>query len=277
MTEAELKALIREAIMEMLTPTPRRALVLFTGGLLGFEEATASLRLLADCGVQLDYLQTPSAKRVLDQSAIAALGMQEVSSRLVAEHQLLIAPTLTANIAAKVSHGISDCLASNLFSEFIMANKAVIASRTPVCPDGTAKQSWFPTMPPAYADLLRANLTTLARFGVRLTESHALCRTAIAAFERAESARRTELAATLGSSVEAIRTHETKVVPTPTAPPTADGAKPSAVNRPQQLISQQVIQQLPNGTELRIAAGAKVTALAQDLASTRSIRITREV
>ncbi|MFZ0530557.1 MAG: hypothetical protein WAL91_08485, partial [Propionicimonas sp.] len=43
------------------------------------------------------------------------------------------------------------------------------------------------------------------------------------------------------------------------------------------LISQQVIQQLPAGVELRIPVGAKVTAMARDLAATRSIRISREV
>ena len=44
----------------------------------------------------------------------------------------------------------------------------------------------------------------------------------------------------------------------------------------QDLISQQVVQQLPSGSELRITAGAKVTAMAQDAAGARSIRISRE-
>lgn len=45
----------------------------------------------------------------------------------------------------------------------------------------------------------------------------------------------------------------------------------------QDLISQQVVQQLPSGIELRIGAQALVTAAARDAAATRSIRITREV
>lgn len=283
MTEAELRLLIHEAIAEAIAPPPRRALVLFTGGLLGFEDAIAGLRLLIADGVQLDYRQTPSAEKVLDQSLIASLGMREVSNRLVAEHQMLIAPTLTANIAAKVSHGVADCLGSNLFSEFIMANRLVVASRTAICPDGAAKQAWFPHMPSAYADLLRGNLSTLASFGVRLADSRALYRTTIAAFERAEAAHRAAVAEAFGSSIEVLRGRLAGATPGSAPAATAPQAAPTALSRPsvvgctQTLISQQVIQQLDTGTELRISATAKVTAMATDLASTRSIRITREV
>ena len=52
---------------------------------------------------------------------------------------------------------------------------------------------------------------------------------------------------------------------------------PGVVPCDRSLISQQVIQQLPNGVELRITPEAKVTAMARDLASARSIRISREV
>lgn len=130
MTEAELKAVIRAAILEVMAPTPRRALVVFTGGLLGFEDAIPELAMLAAEGVQLDYVQTPSAERILNQDLIRSLGMRDVTKRMVEEHDMLIAPTLTSNIAAKVAHGVADCLASNLFSEFIMGDRLVVASRT---------------------------------------------------------------------------------------------------------------------------------------------------
>ncbi|MEN0072665.1 MAG: flavoprotein [Propionicimonas sp.] len=278
-TETEVRALVREALAELLAPPPRRALVLFTGGLLGFDDAVDNLRMLAAEGVQLDYLQTPSATRILDQRKIAALGMREVSTKMVEEHDMLIAPTLTSNIAAKVAHGVADCLASNLFSEFIMSNRLVVVSRTAICPDGAPKQSWFPQMPPAYADLLRANLTALASFGVRLASAHALARTALAAWDRRDKAHRTELAAALGISPVGLARRTgapcgaAEQVP---AAPVEPG--PGEVVRCERtLISQQVIQQLPDGVELRIPARASVTAMARDIASTRSIRISREV
>jgi hypothetical protein len=285
MTEAEVRSLIREAILDVAGPAPRRALVVFTGGLLGFEDAVGSLRRLAVEDIQLDYLQTPSAQRILDQDLIRSLGMREVSKRMVEEHDLLIAPTMTSNLAAKVAHGVADCLASNLFSEFIMSNRLVVASRTAICPDGRAKQSWFPNMPPAYAGLLRSNLATLASFGVRLCESRFLCRTALAAWERRDAERRAPLVAALGTSlagvVAALADPVAPATDSPSPrPPTRSATSPAhgdVVPCTRTLISQQVVQQLPRGIELRVPSRAKVTALARDLAAARSIRITREV
>ena len=128
MREEEVRELVRQALVELLGPQRRRALVLFTGGLIGFESAIAELRTLKAAGVELDYVQTPSAQRVLDQGLIASVGMSEAQNKLVEEHGMLIAPTLTANVAAKVAHGIADCLASNLFSEFIMTSNCVNCS-----------------------------------------------------------------------------------------------------------------------------------------------------
>lgn len=281
MTEAELRDLVREAILEAVAPSPRRALVLFTGGLLGFKEAIPGLAMLAADGVQLDYVQTPSAERILDQDLIRSIGMRDVSTRMVSEHDMLIAPTLTSNVAAKVAHGIADCLASNLFSEFIMSDRLVVASRTAICPDGSAKQSWFPHMPPAYADLLRGNLAALASFGVRLTESRFLCRTALAAWERRDAERHGPLVAALGTSVAGLVAGlATEAAPAPAgtaAPRPAVATGTSVVGCSRGLISQQVVQQLPAGVELRIGAKAMVTAAARDAASARSIRISREV
>jgi hypothetical protein len=291
MTEAELRILIHEAILEVAGPSPRRALVVFTGGLLGFEDCIGELALLRAEGVQLDYIQTPSAQRILDQDLIRSLGMRDVSTRMVEEHDLLLAPTLTSNIAAKVAHGIADCLASNLFSEFIMSNRLVVASRTAICPDGRAKQSWFPQMPPGYADLLRGNLAALASFGVRLTESRFLARTALAAWERRDADRRAPLVAALGTSVAGLVAALADPVPAVNHGDGSHGSPLNRGNRPhdstvgpaptvacaQDLISQQVVQQLPSGAELRIGARALVTAAARDAAATRSIRISREV
>ena len=286
MTEAELRAIILEAILELMTPAPRRALVLFTGGLLGFDDAVEELKLLAAAGVQLDYLQTPSALRVLDQAKIASIGMREVSKKMVEEHDLLLAPTLTSNIAAKVAHGVADCLASNLFSEFIMSNRLVVVSRSAICPDGAPKRGWFPNMPPAYADLLRSNLATLASFGVRLSDARFLYRTVIAAYERRDEARRAPVVAAMGTSIAGFATNVAAWAAASAASSDADGdatvdatpaPTPGVVPCTRSLISNQVIQPLPDGVELRIPANAKVTAMARDLAAARSIRISREV
>ncbi len=180
MTEAELRELIRQVIADLTrsdaSESPRStALVLFSGALLGFEAAVESLgRLSAD--VDLDWTQTHSASRILDQSVIEAIGMTPASQSLVASHDLLIVPTLTVNLASKVANGIGDCLASNVMAEFIMSAKPVVMATNAVCPDSPDKQSWFPDMPAGYKDMLRRNLAALRSFGVRLSDAGKLDR-----------------------------------------------------------------------------------------------------
>lgn len=185
MTETDLRSLIAEILAETLArqarPTPRtNALVLFSGASLGFEESIAALGRARDA-VNLDWIQTDSASRILDQAAIEAVGMTQASTSLVVSHELLIVPTLTVNLAAKVVRGIGDCLASNVMAEFIMSGKPVIAVTNAACPDSADKQGWFPAIPEGYATMLRDNLSRLASFGVRLTTAGRLDR----AIERA--------------------------------------------------------------------------------------------
>ncbi|MFV0428223.1 MAG: flavoprotein [Arachnia sp.] len=273
MNPDELRDVVRAALLEVISAPPRRGLVVFSGALLGFDDAQVSLARLAASGAELDYIQTPSARRILDQEAIARVGMREVSRSLVAEHSLLILPTLTANLAAKAAHGVADCLASNLVSEFIMTGKGVVASRTPVCPDGQEKRSWFPHMPEGYAALLRANLTTLQSFGVRLCDSSTISRTAIAVWDRIELDHRQRLVAQFGPGVleigRATSPQHTPVPPGPAAPV-------GAVRCTDRLISQRTLAAIPDEGVLEVLPEAKITALAADLAARRSILIRRK-
>ena len=102
--------------------------------------------------------------------------MTPAEKSLVQAHDLLIVPTLTANLAAKVAHGIGDCLASNVVAEFIMSNKPVVVATNGVCPDSADKRGWFPQMPSGYAAMLRENLATLKSFGVHLATAETLDR-----------------------------------------------------------------------------------------------------
>lgn len=179
MNETELRELIRSVVNEILArEQPTNALVLFTGALLGFEASLDSLAALKP-HVNLDWTQTPSAERVLDQQRIAAVGMTPASKSLVQGHDMLIIPTLTVNMVAKVVHGIGDCLASNVLSEFVMSNKPVVVAVNAACPDHVDKRGWFPHMPEGYAQVLRTNLTTLKSFGVRLSTAEKLDQTVL--------------------------------------------------------------------------------------------------
>ena len=184
MNEEQLRDLIARIVRDMLAEqagqaapaaTKPNALVLFTGALLGFDAALEALKRTAG-HVNLDWRQTESASRILDQQRIDAVGMTPADRSLVQAHDLLIVPTLTVNLVAKVVHGIGDCLASNVMAEFIMLNKPVVVATNAACPDSADKRSWFPQMPSGYATVLRENLATLKSFGVHLATAETLDR-----------------------------------------------------------------------------------------------------
>jgi hypothetical protein len=113
----------------------------------------------------------------------------------------------------------------------------------------------------------------------------------IAAYERRDEARRAPVVAAMGTSVAGFATNVAAWAAASAASSNADtdadgngdavdrtpAPTPGVVPCTRSLISNQVIQPLPDGVELRIPANAKVTAMARDLAAARSIRISREV
>lgn len=254
MSERELRQLIAQVVLEVLGEQHHRALVLFTGALLGFEDAADSLDRLTTAGWELDYVMTPSAKHVLDPERIARLGMREVSSNLVADHEILLVPTLTCNIAAKAAVGIGDCLASNVLHQFLLQHRPIVAARTAACPDSTAKKQWFPHIPAAYAAQLRANLEALERYGVALCGADELDRAAQQRLSRTRA----------------------EALPTPPRAVQGTVATSAAAGRIHtRVIGQAELARLPQGSTLEVPARAIVTDLARDLARANHITIVR--
>ncbi|MGO1488899.1 MAG: flavoprotein [Arachnia sp.] len=251
MNETQLKDLVRQVVLEILAKQhsapaepSRRALVLFTGAWLGFDESIAQLQRLRDDGVHLDIIQTESAKRFLEQDKIASLG-PEVTSNLVSTHPMLIIPTLTVNCVATVAHGMADSLATNVIHEFILLNRPIVAVRTAACPDDPEKKSWFPNIPPAFAEVLRKNLAALASFGVTLCNASGLQEAVRSAWHSLE-----------GSS------ESTQLMDGEASLP--------------EFVSHGMIRNLQQGSVLRITANAIVTHLARDEAAASGVRIIRE-
>lgn len=284
MTADDVSALVRRALAELVTPPPRRALVLFTGALVGFERVIGELDLLAASGVELEYVQTPSAERILDQRLIASVPMRPADRHLTGSHDTLVVATLTQNAAAKTAHGIADCLASNLLNDYLLAGRPVVAAASGCDPDDPDKRRWFPTIPEGLAAVMRENLETLRGFGVRTARAGALARTVLAAYERAERARTAPLTTALGMSRRELL--DRLGAPAPATPVAVGGraARAAAAPAPRtgavsvqlRLISQRVVQRMPVGTVLRVPAGAQITAMAADVARTRSVTIIRE-
>jgi hypothetical protein len=243
MNEQELKDLIRAVLADILAP--KKALVLFTGALLGFDDALASLADLKQCGVQLEALQTDSAKQVLDQSKIAALGMPAPSQPWGA-YKVLVIPTLSSNIAAKVAHGVADCMASNLVRGSILAGAKVVAAANGADPDCPDKKALYPNIPAGYAAMLKANLAALAGFGVSLCPAKEL----FCAVQDAYNPKP-------GRQVRNILHQPTPRHTTPRG----------------RVIGNGYVHGLPEGSRLVLAPGDKITPAARESARIRNIEI----
>jgi hypothetical protein len=263
MTEAELRTLIAQITADFLArQRAKRIMVLWAGALVGFPDAVASLQRLTDLGVRLDFAQTPSAQRLLNQDTLAGLGTP-ATGHFVLDHDILVVPTLTANLAAKVALGVADCLGSNVIADFIQTGKTVVVSQTSVDPTGAPKRSVYPTMPPAYAALLSDHLATLATYGVRLADA-----------DRLDEAVLALPAPTAESSTSPPEHLAAPAVPssrvaggvTPSRPPITAG----------RLVSYATIAPLAPGSIVRVAPGAIVTAQALDFAQARGIHLERQ-
>ncbi|QXT63271.1 flavoprotein [Tessaracoccus palaemonis] len=262
MTEQELRSLIRQVVVEVLAdgaparPEPRNALVLFTGALLGFEASLESLRRLKATGlVNLDWTQTHSASKILDQQAIESIGMCPAEKSLVMGHDMLIIPTATVNMVAKVAHGIGDCLASNVMAEFIMFDKPVVLSVN-ACGDTPDKRGWFPDLPAGYSRMLQGNLEALASFGVTLASSETLDE-AVGSLSLSKGPEPAE-----GKAVSTGSTRFDKLN--------------DPVVCAERLIHDGIVKTVAPRTTLRVGAGALITALARETAAARNIIIERE-
>ncbi len=285
MTEQELRSLIRQVVVEVLAdvaparPQPRNALVLFTGALLGFEASLESLRRLKATGlVNLDWTQTHSASKILDQQAIESIGMCPAEKSLVMGHDMLIIPTATVNMVAKVAHGIGDCLASNVMAEFIMFDKPVVLSVN-ACGDTPDKRGWFPDLPAGYSRMLQGNLESLASFGVTLASSETLD----------EAVRSLSLSKgpdnpgslSLSKGPDNPGSLSLSKGPEPVEGDVSTGStRFDKLNDPvtctERLIHDRIVKTLEPGTTLRIGSRALITALARETAAARNIIIERE-
>lgn len=188
MNNSELRDLVERIIAEMIPadkPLPRplpeanTAVVLLSGASISFDEAIAQMRTISDAGVRLDFVQTRSAERVLDQEVVRSLGMTPRADSPVGNHSMLIVPMMTVNLAAKVACGIAEDEATNLFAQFIQSGRPIVAVRDACCPDSAGRRSIYPQIPEGYRRRLIDNLKALDSYGVHLVNADQLAQTVL--------------------------------------------------------------------------------------------------
>jgi hypothetical protein len=234
----------------------KRVLVLFGGASAGWQAGLDAIALLAHGGNAVTAVLTPSAAGILGEGKIREAGADQVilpgvfadAPALVKTHDLVLIPTLSMNLAAKLALGLFDGLPATLALGALLAGKPVLAVRDGADPDGSGGRVWGATGAAAtLRTRLSANLKALESYGVRL----------LAADE----------------FVPAVQQHLSSSYTPPVRPSAAadsGSAGEAAASGPviaAAVITQADIAHLQEGGLLRIPKGSRLTPLAQETAN----------
>ena len=175
---------IVERVIEKLQEKNKRAVVLFTGATIGFNQSIESLNKLQQKGWKLDVILSNGAKNVLGEELIKkSLNIDIVKTEddkvdiktLLSNNSLVIIPSLTINTASKIANCISDNLVTNIVSKALISGKKIIASINACCIDNEERKLIYgDNTTDAYKNTLRNNLEVIRSYGLLLTTSQNL-------------------------------------------------------------------------------------------------------
>lgn len=253
--ELIMAALAREAaarVVEKLRRQPRHALVLFSGALLGFDQALASLRQLKEQGFSFQVLFSEQAAAILDQrrievelapSGMAVATMEQAREVMKASYDVLLIPALTVRSAAVLAAMMADTPFTRIVQDALLHQRKIILCVNGCCPDCWAAHGYAPT--PDLAQKMQDNLQKLQDYGLTLTRAADLSRKAI---------RQTD---PIAMPLQAARAEASKRYTQP----------------PGHIVSAASVAACPPHSVLRVAQGCLITQLARDAARARGIRI----
>lgn len=163
----------------------KKATVLFTGALIGYNDAITSLKQLKEEGWELTVVMSKAAAEVItedrirkdiDPSAIYVEGAPVNGRQLINECQFVIVPALTINTAAKLANCIFDNLITNMISFAMHSGKPIVAAVDGCCPDNEVRAKLGFKVTESYKSKLRSNLVDIQSFGIVLTTDKSLAK-----------------------------------------------------------------------------------------------------
>ena len=170
---------VQEVVKRYLAQS-KKALVLFSGALIGIQEAYDNLNQLKEDGWSLTVVMSASAKEIISEEtikekigpdAIYAEGNPVAYRKLVDECNYVIIPTLTINTTAKVANAINDNLLTNIIYRSMSVGKPIIAAIDGCCPDNEVRNKMGFKVTDAYKAKLRSNLEAMQSYGIVLTSA----------------------------------------------------------------------------------------------------------
>jgi ethanolamine utilization protein len=172
------------AIQEDVALAENKALAIFTGGTIGFEQGLAEIKKIQNLNFSVTVVLSAAAEQIIGIDRIKAeLGSYTTivtahspyPGDVLREAELVLVPVLTQNTAAKLAHTLSDTMVSTLILQGLMMGKPVVAALNAADPmDSWRIQANMGKASPGLLKALRANLQQLEGYGIQLVQVTAL-------------------------------------------------------------------------------------------------------
>jgi hypothetical protein len=251
---------------KLIASAPKQhVLALFSGAGSGYCVGMQAVQWLAKGGHPLTVVMTASARQIIGEEkirqagALRILGDHEWVSvpKLVREVDLVLVPTLSMNTAAHLALGLMDSLVSTLALGSLLAGKPVLAVCDGANPYGNGGRVFGESneAAPQLRAKLAEHLTTLMDFGVQLVQEETF----------------------LMSLANHLHGDKPPARATPSLPAKAGGLKAPLAATPQvgaeKLLTATDLLGYPVGATICLAAGAKLTPLAQDVVARQKLNL----
>ena len=259
----------------------KQAAVLFTGALIGYQDAVNSLRELKEDGWKFTAVLSAAAGQLLteerirndiDPDAIYVEGAPVNGRKIIDDSQFVIVPCLTINTAAKVANCINDNLITNMIYYSMTSGKPIVAAVDGCCPDNKVREQKGFKVTEAYKARLRRNLEDMITYGIHLT-------TDINLFEKVDKVFTASFDFPLPSSDDKAGQEEAKAISC--GCPVKEKVEGASVRLDKKVIgridiAKAICSCAGDVTRVIVRKDAIVTQLAKDAASERNILIVTE-
>lgn len=274
MERAELERIVREVVAELLArrqdaARPRRALMLFSGASTGYLVGMEAIHGLAAAGHKVTAVLSPAASHVIGTDKVEAAGAHFVvkpdswvcAPDVVNRSDLILVPTVTMNLAARLAAGLMDSLVSTLILGGLLAGKPVLGVRDGADPYGNGGLVFGDSHDtvPALRQQFSRNLERLACFGITLVGEKEFLPTLWRLLQGQPAA---------GPTI--TRSNGAGPAQQATTPP------PAAANGRVQFITETDLLTMRPGDTVRLASGCRFTPLAQDTARRMNLQLLYE-
>lgn len=252
---------------ETVNVSRRNVLLLFSGASTGYVVGMEAIRRLTAAEHHLTVVMTPAAHEIITADKVRQAGATEIigpgvwadAPGLVKRTDLVLIPTLSMNLAARLALGLMDSLITTLALGSLMAGKSVVAVKDGADPFGNAGLVFgaTETAAPLLRNTLAGHLATLAAYGIELVAEGDLLFT-VEQRLLADSSRHTVVRSDPAGTAPSQDLQNLPLAG-------SNGGKAS-------FVTARDLQGLPAGSALRLAPGTRLTPQAYDLA--RQLQLT---